>query len=140
MPYNNSLENYSLLVNEFYENNPKVYFIMPDKAIPTDNNLDLFYFKIVWNDDDIVIHGTDKLFIKIFRIFHAHLEQPTSSTRHFHHARVVFDLNNTPEVYKNFEQLRLALMEDYYSKISIANDIVDKNLNTLFELYENQKK
>ena len=137
MPYNNTLENYSLLVNEFHNNNPKAYFIMPDKAIPTENNRDLFYFKIVWNDENIIINGNKELFTKLLQIFHTHLERPTPNTRQFHHGKVVFDLN-TNEVYKKFEQVRLVLTEDYYSKINAANDTVN-NKKTLFQLYYNYK-
>lgn len=138
MPYQNTLENYAQLVHGFYIRSPKIYFIMPSpsQATPKNSNRELYKFKIDWEGDNtIIINGNEHLFVELLDIFRDYIEDNSLDIRRFQENEVVFNLNTT-SIRKEFDQVRIALMEDYHAKTITANAQTDKALDMLFSLYE----
>lgn len=136
MHYQNTLENYGHLVENFYDNKPLIFFTMPDNVAPTKNNTDQFKFTITWEGNNtIVIDGNDDLFIELLDIFRDYIEDNSLNIRRFQENKVVFNLNTTA-IRKEFDQVRIALMEDYHAKTITANVQIDKAVDKLFALYE----
>ena len=135
MYYKNTLKNYKHLVENFYDNNPLIFFNMPDNVAPIKHNKEKFYFTITWERNTIVIDGTDDLFVELLDIFRDYIEDNSLDIRRFQENEVVFNLNTT-SIRKEFDQVRIALMEDYHAKYITANAQTDKALDMLFSLYE----
>lgn len=135
MPYQNTLKNYGHLVENFYDNKPLIFFNMPNNVVPMKHNTDQFKFTINWERNKIVIDGTDDLFVELLDIFRDYIEDNSLDIRRFQENEVVFNLNTT-SIRKEFDQVRIALMEDYHAKTITANTQTDKALDMLFALYE----
>lgn len=108
---------------------------MPNNVTPMKNNTDQFKFTITWERNTIVIDGTDDLFVELLDIFRDYIEDNSLDIRRFQENEVVFNLNTT-SIRKEFDQVRIALMEDYHAKTITANAQTDKALDMLFSLYE----
>lgn len=135
MYYQNTLENYGKLVENFYDNNPLIFFTMPDNVAPMKHNTEQFKFTITWEGDNkIVIKRTDDLFVELLDIFRDYIKDNSLNIRRFQENKVVFNLNTTA-IRKEFDQVRIALMEDYHAKTITANVQTDKALDKLFALY-----
>lgn len=135
MYYQNTLENYGKLVENFYNSNPLIFFTMPNNVAPIKHNMEQFKFTINWNGHNkIVIDGTDDLFVELLDIFRDYIEDNSLNIRRFQENEVVFNLNTTA-IRKEFDQVRIALMEDYHAKTITANVQTDKALDKLFALY-----
>lgn len=136
MYYQNTLKNYGHLVENFYDNKPLIFFNMPNNVVPMKHNTDQFKFTITWEGNNkIVIDGTDDLFVELLDIFRDYIEDNSLNIRRFQENEVVFNLNTT-SIRKEFDQVRIALMEDYHAKTITANAQTDKALDMLFSLYE----